>query len=175
MMRIRLKMATRAVCGQLARVVGKVGAAALLAVLLSWGVGHAATAQCPPVVPNAGVSASIVGTWSGGNPAACDIGFTVGTSSTIVQAPAVRHFLKITNVSGSGGPNLGVCFTRLELGTTCTIANAGTILTPGQSFYIGVGMYIGLSGPQLFNSMFLGAAIQVVGSNSGTGVAFSTE
>jgi hypothetical protein len=150
---------------------------ALILIVLTWASTSRAqnVAVCPPVSPNSGVSSTTVPPWSGGGTGAlavaCDYGLTVNTSMVILQGPVTRHFFKITNTSAIGGGNLGICFTRLELATNaCTINNAGTLLTPGQSFYQGVAMYGGLTA---FNSMFFQSSIELIGSTSGVTVAAS--
>lgn len=142
---------------------------ALLLLLVLAGTSSAQNAICPPVKANSGVTSSTVPPFTGGVPADCDYGFTVGTTMMILQGPTNRHFFKITNTSG-GNLTLGICFARLELGVNaCTIANAGTLLTPGQSFYQGVAMYGGIN--PTFNSIFFNGSIELIGSGDGVTVS----
>ena len=138
---------------------------ALLISLLSTGLAHAQNvAQCPPISPT--ISSAVAPVLSGVGPASCDFGFTVSTTMVILQGPVDRHFFKIQNTSAaSSGANLGICFARLESGQTCTMANAGTVLQPGQAFYQPLAMYGGLT---IFNSMFFKSSIELISSSTAT-------
>lgn len=139
--------------------------------LLVASLAHAGVnAVCPPLNPNAGVTSSTQPPIPNVSPAGCDWGFTVGTASVVLQGPALRHFYKITNTDPTG--SIGVCFSRLELNLTCTMANAGTVLAPGQSMYMGVAMYGGINS---FNSMFFNNSIELIGSASSVAVSISIE
>lgn len=146
---------------------------AILCAIWAGSAGAQTTAMCPPVAPTFGITASQRPVIPGMSSLSCDYGFTVGTSSIVVQAPASRHFFKLQNTSSSTSCVIGVCLGNLELNQACTMATAGTQLGTLQAFYLGVAMYGGIN--PLFNSLFFNGSVEVIANQGGCSASITVD